>query len=288
MIRRNISLLVFLLLVFPHARSESYIVRKISAPGIVWFAPREAVGNTPPSGSMEAWNITSSAAETMISRTFSDGIQPEVSIEIESLDTGTSLPRTRADQPFTVSLMVRNLPVGLQLPEEYSSLALERIATDHTSGRSTVVSRSIIERNGLSRIAIPVPLIPAENPAATRGEETFVVRSRHGSAPWVLAAATITVHPITSGTLAIVPGKRKISVATRDVYPGSTVRLLRFTGTGITGKSGVEIPIAPFVSIGKFPSGVHTLALVADTPFGRELLCDPLVISAPAGAAFQR
>ena len=112
-----------------------------------------------------------------------------------------------------------------------------------------------------------------------------------------IASASIQVWPVASGEIkGITQGQLlrfqapPIELILNDLYPRSDTRLLLVEGTQINGNTSIlvksfpldrettesiVIPVTELDSkLGK--DGTYTLALVSDTVFGSELLCNPI------------
>jgi hypothetical protein len=234
---------------------------------------------------------------------------PKADIKVVTLDPNGSVPRTRVDQPFRVEIQVSNLLTGTGLPLASSAVLLEQHVGHHTASKSpldpvVVTSQSplasgYLSANGQHVMSYPVSRVPAPDPTKASGEEHFVVHALADGnvAQTQIASAKVQVWPVASGVIkGVKHGETfrfqapQIELILNDLYPCSDTYLMLYKGTQINGAIGravkdfpvdrdtTESAVLSIKNLDNFleEDGTYTLALMSDTVYGRELLCDPV------------
>ena len=143
---------------------------------------------------------------------------PEAVIVIQSLDPHRP-PRTRADQPYSVSVMVRKLPdPGIEIPMGAPSKVVLRrdyklyhpvlhIPSENGSGQGTYDEAFELSRNGSYLMPGVVQNLPGQEPTKVIGEETHsaYVAVDEGGKLAKIASATIQIWPVASAEIIGVP-----------------------------------------------------------------------------------
>lgn len=235
---------------------------------------------------------------------------PKADLKVVTLDSGGRVPRTRVDQPFTVEIELKDLLTGVGMPRSASSVLLERTLGPHRAGVTSLdsagvlsnppFSRVYLSSNGTTKLQFSASALTSPDPTKASGEEHFVIHelSESDSTQTQIASAMIQVWPVASGVIkGITQGQQlrfkapPIELLLDDLYPRSDTYLLLFEGTQINGNEGAIVKSFPMdrdtveshvislpdeldSKLGK--DGTYTLALVSDTVYGRELLCDPV------------
>jgi hypothetical protein len=289
--------------------------------GVQWDQPTDATPATayPRSGTLiQSWSIDSSRGlEFLADQKITASYLPSAEITVRTLDPEGRIPRTRVDQPFTVEIQAAGLLTGPGMPVSASSVLLERHLAnylpdddclDPAAVRSGTPSASgLIRANGITKLRFAASALRAADPTKACGEEHFVIHvPAADSLPHTqLAAAVVQVWPVASATISgISPGETltgrlpELSLALHDLYPHSDTSLLLFEGTQINGAEGTPIMSFPLnrktceshvIGVSDLDAkisanGTYTLALVSETVFGRELLCDPLTFQVERAA----
>ncbi len=289
------------------AAGETKFVRHIKeSSGVVWDMPVEntradlpPAAGIPDTARLQLWSLSNSNAELLDGR-ISGPFLPKASLRITTLDPDSALPRTRIDQPFTVDLHVSGLLTEGGFPRESATVVLERHLRPDVQGEGPRTERACIAENGSTVLRFPASAITrAGDPTRASGEEQFVVHALNtGDLPQSrIAGAKLRVLPVASGEIrGIAPGSLhnrvapKVVLALKELYPKSVTSLLLYQGTQIHGNPSITvysivldqqetssrvIPIPDF-SAHMRSNGTYTLALVSETVYGRELLCDPV------------
>lgn len=234
---------------------------------------------------------------------------PTAQITVRTLDPEGPIPRTRVDQPFTVEIQTAGLLTCPGLPISASSVLLERhlgnqlpeeAPPDPAAVRSGEPSASgLISANGLTKLRFAASALRATDPTKACGEEHFVLHVlASDSLPHTqIAAGVVQVWPVASATInGIATGDTltgrmpDLRLALHDLYPRSETTLILFEGTQINGTPGTPVISFPLnrptceshvIGVSDLDAkiatnGTYTLALISETVFGRELLCDPV------------
>ncbi len=290
--------------------SVGILRQKLEGTGITWDMPATRADN-PASASAgnqgttlaQLWSIDpANARDHLLDHTITSPYLPKASIKITTLDPDGKTPRTRVDQPFTLHIELANLLTGAEFPLSASSVLLERSLIPASPATNAPADRALLASNGKTVLRFPASALTAADPTKASGQERFAVHAiPDGSlAHTQLASATVQVWPVASGTIqGIQPGATlqdhspRITLHMRDLYPRSNTRLILYQGTQINGNPGItihEFPIdlettanhshtVPDLSPHITRDGTHTLALVSETIFGCELLCDPVTFT---------
>jgi hypothetical protein len=237
---------------------------------------------------------------------------PAATVKVTTLDPYKPLARTRVDQPFTVEIHVSGLLGGDGLPKSATSVLLERHIAGFPEGATRLDAAKVlseapnasayIDMNGPTILKFQASSLTWTDPTKASGEEHFVIHALSDGtlSQTRLAAGFVQVWPIASGEIkGISAGETlgleapEIEIALSDLYPRSDTYLKLFDGrqiTGVEGRTLVALPVdgesaqslamtVDDLDAAISKDGTYTLALMSDTIFGRELLCDPVTFS---------
>lgn len=302
---RSFILGTCLLLPAALSAAETTFVRHIKeSSGVVWDMPVEGGHATlpqsagiPDTARLQLWSLKNEGAELLDGR-ISGPFLPTASLRITTLDPDSRIPRTRVDQPFVVDVHVSGLLNEGGFPKESASVMLERRLS---SGDGIVkAEQACIGENGSTVLRFPASALTGQgDPTLASGEEHFVVHALNaGDLPQTrIAGAKVRVLPVASGEIrGIAPGSLhnrvapKVEISLKELYPKSVTSLLLYQGTQIHGNPAITVHAIhldqqePFSTVLRIPdfsahmrtNGTYTLALVSETVYGRELLCDPV------------
>jgi hypothetical protein len=256
----------------------------------------------------QLWSLgTTQAEESLVDQKLVGSYLPAAELRIKTLDPQGRVPRTRVDQPFTVEIGINGLISGAGLPRAATSVLLERHLASYPSGDAALEPSQVrandpqgcgyISSNGRTVLRFPASSLAAPDPTKAFGEEHFVIHTlSDGSLPQTqIASGIVQVWPIASGAIhGICPGETlsgpipDIGLELKDLYPRSESHLMLFKGTQFNGTPGTivkshlldgetgESTRLHITGLGDLTAtgGTYTLALVSDTVYGRELLCD--------------
>ena len=261
----------------------------------------------------QLWTIEQEAsADYLLDQKLVGAYLPVAAITVTTLDPHGDTPRTRIDQPFTVKIDVSGLLTGGGFPLSASSVVLERhLATSPDEETSidpsiavsgTPASSAFIKQNGATVLRFSASALNAEDPTKAVGEEHFVVHAiaEDQVSQSQIASARLQVWPIASGTIKGINNGDELRFETppvelllNDLYPRSDSYLLLYNGTQVAGATGTVVKAYPVdrdtpdsnvLRVTELDSlitedGTYTLALLSDTVYGRELLCDPVTFT---------
>ncbi len=237
---------------------------------------------------------------------------PKADISISTLDPYKHAIRTRVDQPFVVTIAVADLLTGSGLPDSSTKVLLERHIQSYENGKFSLeaavvaankpLHSSYISQNGSTVLKFAASSLKATDPTKALGEEHFIVHAlADGSVTQSqIASAHLEVWPVASGTiLGIKPGEQllylipTLQVNLNDLYPTSDTRLMVYEGSSINGIEGKLVKAFPvdrdhcvttILEVTELTDqigvdGTYTIALMSDTVYGTELLCDPITFT---------
>lgn len=290
--------------------------------GVVWDRPVEASGEdlvTLPlenaGSSFQLWSISqATGVERLVDQTLLSAYLPSASLTIKTLDSHGTVPRTRIDQPFRVEIQATGLLVGDGFPLASSSILLDRHLDPAPQAGVTKnpnpqpVDSRLITNNGKTVLEFAASALTAPDPTRAAGEERFVLHVMAGKnlKQTRIAAGLLKVMPVASGeikgisanaTLSTVPDSLELVLT--DLYPRSDTYLMLFNGSNIHGVEGSILKFHPLnvenaesttleckeLGSALRRDGTYTLALISDTVYGRELLCNPITFQLQRGTA---
>ncbi len=258
----------------------------------------------------QLWTINQTkAVDYLLDQKLVGAYLPKAQITIATLDPDGAVPRTRIDQPFTVQIELADLLTGAGLPVSATSVLLNRHLASYPAGSRTLDPAAVLasqpaqsvylNENGRTVLKFQASSLQAADPLKASGEEHFVIHALGDStfAQSQLAAAHVQVWPVAHGSIKGINNGDKlrfkaptVELLLDDLYPRSDTYLLLYKGASIEGVEGAIVSAFPMdrdaseshvVSIDDLDQhfeedGTYTLALVSDTVYGREALCEPV------------
>jgi hypothetical protein len=231
---------------------------------------------------------------------------PVGDIQIVTEDPYPLIPRTRADRPFSVHLVVDGLRNGETDPEPSKAVTLLRHVqsygpdgTGEDIDRSQALLQSQVQytQNGEATLEYAITSVPAANLSKVRGEErfSFYTLADYQAPASQIASKFIQIWPVAEGTMSgITQGEYyrmrlpQITVELIDLYPDSRTYVQAYTGDPVLGKTGAVIPGSSLVLSESTPQdrtlilknyesvfdsdGRWTMELLTVTPFGIDRL----------------
>lgn len=311
------ALLIFLAFASQAWAQGTYtnFIRQVQVPsGVQWDATVAATGEQASAlaiddggARFELWTVNSSPAGSYLLDTrFVSAYAPAAEVAISSEDPYPVIPRTRADRPFRVEIMVNGLLGDRTAPDASKSVKLLRHAQSYgptgvgenlDRTQATLIAQSSITQNGKQTLSFALNAVPGTDRAKIRGEERFSVFSLADSlAPESqLASRYIQVWPVADGSISgIAPNQKiriqlpKLTISVNDIYPGGMVYAQVYRGEARLGVEGAKIPGTSYGPIGDVPEnrvvvldrydsvfdsdGRWTMELLTLTPFGTDRL----------------
>jgi len=193
---------------------------------------------------------------------------PIADVTITTGDPYTVIPRTRADQPFTVKITVSGLLSGESDPEASKKINFLHHVQSYGEGgtgdginrdNATLLATESIEVNGDTTYSYGITLIPSsdvQNSTLVWGEERFSVYSLtqtdaagYTSPSAQLASKYVQIWPVGTGEIDGITDGQKILFAMpqttltyKNIYPGSTVSAQVYRGPWVEGTVGTQVP----------------------------------------------
>lgn len=311
-------LLASLLCSHVHAAGEGYvnfIRQQQKTTGVVWSMPVVPKGTGPSQLPLEQdgalfqlWTVEQATAKDyLLDQKLVGAYLPSAGITIRTLDPYSVVPRTRADQPFTVSVQVGGLLSGTGLPEASTKVLLEHHLASFTGAQTSIPaaqaingtpqSSAYLTANGVTTLNFPVTNLKASDPTTARGEEHFVVHALgdESASQTQLATAYVQVWPVASGTIQGVTANQKVrfhspelTVTLTDLYPRSNTWLQIYPGVAKLSTQGTPVEGSILIldqdrsdsrllTVSDYDSimpedGTYTVELLTQTPFGIDRL----------------
>lgn len=303
-------ILPFLLIGAAHAGPDpaarvDILRQNLPVSGVVWDMPSASAYPLGRSAALvELWSIdTIRGDDRLVDQKLVSPYLPKANLRIKTLDSHGKMPRTRVDQPFTVEIEISDLLTGADFPVSASTVLLEReLGSRPEQQESESSHRAYLTANGKTVLRFPSSALTAPDPTKASGIERFSIHAiSDGSLTHTqLASGSVQVFPVASGAIrGISHGDKldgetpRIELQLDDLYPRSDTYLLLYEGTQINGNQGVPVKTFPMdgetsashvLHVNNLRSklqqnGTYTLAMVSDTVFGRELLCDPVTFT---------
>ena len=299
------------------AQTATYtnFIRQAQLPtGVQWDATVAATGTQlsalaidPGGARFELWTVKSTPLTSyLLDSRYVGAYVPAASVVIRSQDPYPAIPRTRADCPFYVDLVVAGLLNGATDPVSSKSVKLLRhvqsygvsstgVSIDRT--QATLYSQVLISTNGPQTLTYAVTSVPGADRAKVRGEERFSVFSLEDyQAPESqIASKFIQIWPVADGTIGgITQGQLLrfevplVTFTLNDLYPSSTTYAQVYKGDPQLGVTGTLVPGSSLVLNDTVPqnrvltvndyaevfdaNGRWTMELLTVTPFGIDRL----------------
>lgn len=301
-----------------HAAGEGYvnfIRQQQKTTGVVWSMPVVPKGAGPSQLTLEQdgalfqlWTIEQATAKDyLLDQKLVGAYLPAASVTVRTLDPYTVVPRTRADQPFTVSIQVSGLLSGTGLPEASTKVLLEHHLANYIGDQKSVPaaqaisgtphSSAYLSANGTISLDFPVTNLKAADPTTARGEEHFVVHALgdESAGQTQLATAYVQVWPVASGSIQGISQNQKVrfhapelTVTLTDLYPRSNTWLQVYPGTAKLSTTGTPVNGSILIldqdrsdnrllTVSDYDAimpddGTYTVELLTQTPFGIDRL----------------
>jgi hypothetical protein len=268
--------------------------------GLVWdMSPSLAVEGRN-RAMIRHWRIDpKSGRDDLLEQKLTGPFLPAATIEVRTLDPDGTEPRTRVDHAFSVHIHASGLLTDEGFPRSVSRVLLERQLVAGDPAQTPSSSRAWIDRNGSTVLKFPASGLTAGDPTKADGHETFLIHALAGDrrTEGPIATAKVRVLPVASGRiLGLRQGELvnrrapKVELVLNDLYPKSATHLLLYEGREIHGNPSITVkslvidqknPLSTRIRVDDFSAlmptnGLYTIALVSDTVYGRELLCDPV------------
>lgn len=284
--------------------------------GVVYSVNVSPTGNAASQGLLETggalfqlWTVEQATTkDTLLDQKLVGAYLPAATVSISTQDPYPTVPRTRADKPFTVSVNVSGLVTsGSNLPDAAKRVLLEQHVKNYTASKTsytlseatsgTPKASSSIYANGATKLNFATTSLTGADPTKVSGEEWFVVHAlADGSvAQSQIASGKVQVWPVASGSIAgiangaVLRAKApQLTLTMTDLYPRSDTYLqvyegeakLNTVGKQVEGsvlvldqsKSDSRVIQLPDYESAFTKDGTYTMELLTVTPFGTDRL----------------
>lgn len=218
---------------------------------------REGVGS---SGALfQLWSVhRKNAEEYHLDEKFVAAYTPKANISIKTGDPYRGVPRTRVDQPFSVTIAVSGLRAERTAPIEAKRLLLKHEVANYPEGYhyfprtdksaptnrlppalAKTVGTALIEQNRTYTLRYDQSQLPGKDLTKVEGEETWTTsilfdKNVEGD---VVQSARLQVWPIASGDFSGLKNTETyqevptLKLVLKDLYPDSTTYLRFYRGT---------------------------------------------------------
>lgn len=261
----------------------------------------------------QLWTVhNTTGVDYMLDEKTVSSYHPQAQITITSQDPYTAIPRTRVDQPFTVTYTVSGIVTDdPNVQDAAKSVVFDHRVTAYEPGENeagddapyTTHDHDPVTQNGQHTLSGLTTQLSAADLTQVRGEELFSIYANPdfgvvGAS--LLASERVQIWPIASGSISGVdPSKRyalvpTIQVQTTDLYPHSDTFLHYYltsdptnpATSGVIGnkRKRTTVPESKNWKIRRLDrrikkDGVYTLELLHTTVFNTIRLGDPVQIT---------
>lgn len=292
----------------------SFIRQRQQPDDTIWDMPVAAAGEqlsaleiNPGGARFELWTLnTITAAEYLLETRYVGAYIPAADVVVRSEDPYDVIPRTRADRPFYVDLIVNGLLSGPDDPEPSKKIKFLRHVQSYGVGgtgynidrtQAALLSQTYVEANGTNTMTFAINSIPGGNRAKVRGEERFSAFSLedYQAKESQLGSKFIQVWPVADGEISGIADNQAIrfklpdiTISLNDLYPDSHTYAQVYKGSPQLGRVGTIVPGSSLVIKDAVPQsrtltlsaydkvfdddGQWTMELVTATPFGLDRL----------------
>jgi len=293
----------------------TFFIRQVQMPDeLEWDVTVEQEGSrqsplsiNPNGARFELWAVeTDPLTSHLLDETYVNSYIPVAEVEVTSDDPYDVIPRTRADQPFTVNITVSGLSSNPDAPPAAKSVKLLRhVQAYHGNGSgknvnrgsATLLSQGSLNSNGTHTLEYAVTSIPGGDRSKVRGEERFSVFSLadYQAPESQLDSEFIQVWPVADAEVSgmsngeVIKGVApEVDVDLDDLYPDSYTYAQVYKGNPSLGTEGTIVPGSSILIDSSVPrneeiklqdwddaideDGVWTMEVITVTPFGADRL----------------
>jgi len=301
------------------AQTYTNYLRQFQMPsGVTWDASSTVLASgtqlsslaiNPGGARFDLWTIFSSVPvkEYLLATRYVSSYVPIADVVVRTEDPYTAIRRTRADRPYWVDITTSGLLSGATDPEPSKSVTLFRHVQSYGAAgtavglnrdNATLFSQASITTNGMQTVTVSLIRVPGSPLTKLCGEERWSVFSLEDyQAPAsTLDSQFVQIWPVADGSISGITNGQPIrfsmpaiTVATNDLYPGSTCYLQFYKGSPVLGTVGDRLAwsnnkasateasppeSSTFSDLDRFfdSDGVWTIELMTGTPFGTERL----------------
>ncbi len=267
-----------------------------------------ALAINPGGARFELWTVLNTSPPTsfLLDTRYVGTYVPIADVKIRTEDPFSEPPRTRADRPFYVDVMVDGLLNGVDDPEASKQVKFLRHVQSYGEGgtgenldrtQATLKSQVYLDQNGTQTLTYEVSSVPGGNLAKLRGEERFSIFSLEDyQAPESqLASMYVQIWPVADATISGIDNGDflrftvpSVTLTLNDLYPDSRTYAQVYKGEPQLGTEGIVVPGSALNHYDSAPTsdirvlenwdtvmeedGVWTLEVLTETPFGTDRL----------------
>lgn len=292
----------------------NFIRQKQLPSNVKWDMPVNQMGEdqsplaiNPGGAQFELWTVNNvTAASYLLDSRYVGAYVPAANVTIASEDSYAVIPRTRADRPFTVTVMVNGLITNdPNAPEAATKVNFLHHVQSYGTGNGVGIDRTMatlstneeIVANGTRTYSYAINTIPGANRAKIRGEERFSVFSLedYQAPPLQLGSQYIQIWPVADASIAGMTSGQLVrfkvpalTLTLNDLYPDSHTYAQVYQGGPQLGKTGTIVPGSSIIINDTVPQsrtlnlqdydsaftddGTWTMEILTKTPFGLERL----------------
>jgi hypothetical protein len=230
-----------------------------------------ALAIDPDGARFELWTIlsTNPPQEFLLAEQYVGTYVPQAIVTITTSDPYLEIPRTRADQPFTVNVSLAGLLSGAGDPVASKTVDFEHHVQSYGAGGTGVgIDRTqahlwgTTEMNQNSPTNAPftysftVNQVPGADRSKVRGEERFTIMSKediqganYNVPAQVLSSRFVQIWPVADGSIAGITNDQlirfslpNVTLTVNDAYPDSATYAQVYKGAPALGTQGTVIP----------------------------------------------
>lgn len=293
----------------------NFIRQKQLPSGVKWDMPVNAYGENqsplainPGGAQFELWTVNNvTAQDYKLDSRYVGAYVPVANVKITSEDPYDVIPRTRADRPFYVEVLVDGLTLNNpEAPEAATKVKFLRHVQSYGTGgtgvgidrtQASLLTQSYMVENATTSMTYAITSVPGGNRAKVRGEERFSVFSLEDyQAPESqLGSQFIQIWPLADASIAGISNNElvrfklpSVNLTLNDLYPDSHTYAQVYKGSPQLGKTGTIVPGSSLVVNDTVPQsrvlnlvdydkifdedGRWTMEIVTKTPFGLDRL----------------
>ncbi len=225
----------------------------------------------PDGARFELWTIknTNPPQEFLLAEQYVGTYVPQAIVTISTADPYTELPRTRADQPFTVNVTIAGLLSDAGAPEAAKIVDFQHHVQSYgTNGTGIGINRNLATLLGTTEInqnsapgvpftySFTVNQVPGADRSKVRGEERFTIMSKEDiQGPeyqvdaQVLSSRFIQIWPVADGSIAGITDNQlirfalpNVTLTVNEAYPDSDTYAQVYKGAPALGTEGIVVP----------------------------------------------
>jgi hypothetical protein len=232
---------------------------------------QSALAIDPDGARFELWTIKSTTPpeEFLLAEQYVGTYVPQAVVTILTGDPYLELPRTRADQPYTVNVTIAGLLSDAGAPAASKLVDFQHHVQSYgTNGTGVGNNRTLATLLGTTEInqnspvnepftySFTVNQVPGADRSKVRGEERFTVMSKediqgpeYQVPAQVLASRFVQIWPVADGSIAGITDNQlirfslpNVTLVVNEAYPDSATYAQVYKGAPALGTEGIVVP----------------------------------------------